>query len=120
MSRVTHSIRNGIIRSHRERQPEAIVFECRLRYSGIEDALTVDIDEVIRSCPKPTLTTDVRGHRLKQIRIRLHTLRQRLETINAERTQLRRGSRPVQAAAGSVETEIRQLLEERKRMRIDR
>lgn len=35
-----------------------------VRYSGIEDALTRDIDEVIRSCPKPTLTTDVRNHRL--------------------------------------------------------
>jgi DNA invertase Pin-like site-specific DNA recombinase len=91
-----------------------------VRYSGIEDALTVDIEEVIRSCPKPTLTTEVRSHRLKQIRIRLHTLRHRLATIDAERTQLRRGSRPVRAASDSVETEIRQWLEERKRMRIDR
>jgi DNA invertase Pin-like site-specific DNA recombinase len=91
-----------------------------VRYSGIEDVLTVDIDEVIRSCPKPTLTTDVRSHRLKQIRIRLHTLRQRMATIDAERTQLRRGSRPIRAAAENVEREIGQLLEERKRMRIDR
>src|ERR1700720_936857 len=106
MSRVTHSIRNGIIRSHRERQPEAIVFECRLRYSGIEDALTVDIDEVIRSCPKPTLTTDVRSHRLKQIRLRLRTLRQRQATVDAERAKLRQGSRPVLAAVESVEREI--------------
>lgn len=91
-----------------------------VRYPGIEDALTIDIDEVIRSCPKPTLTTDVRSHRLKQIRIRLHTLRQRMVIINSDRVNLKRGSRPIQAAADSVQTEIRQLLEERKRMRIDR
>jgi hypothetical protein len=66
------------------------------------------------------LSTDIRSHRLKQIRIRLHTLRQRLTTIKTERPQLRHGSRPVRAAAVSVETEIDQLLDERKRMRIDR
>ena len=66
-----------------------------VRYSGIEDVLTRDIDEVVRSCPKPVLSTDIRSHRLKQIRIRLHTLRQRLTTIKTERPQLRHGSRPV-------------------------
>jgi DNA invertase Pin-like site-specific DNA recombinase len=91
-----------------------------VRYNGIEDVLTTDIDEVIRSCPKPVLSTDARSHRLKEIRIRLHTLRQRMTTIEMERPQLRHGSRPVQAASVSVEAEINQLLDERKRMRIDR
>jgi DNA invertase Pin-like site-specific DNA recombinase len=91
-----------------------------VRYSGIEDVLTRDIDEVIKSCPKPMLSTDVRNHRLKQIRIRLHTLRQRHTVIQIEKSQLRHGSRPVMAATVSVETEIKQLLDERKRMRIDR
>ena len=35
-----------------------------VRYNGIEDVLTRDIDEVIRRCPKPALSTDVRSHRL--------------------------------------------------------
>ena len=39
-----------------------------VRYPGIETALTIDIDEVIKSCPKPVLTSEVRSHRLQQIR----------------------------------------------------
>jgi DNA invertase Pin-like site-specific DNA recombinase len=39
-----------------------------VRYPGIEDALTIDIDEVIKNCPKPAVTSEVRSHRLAQIR----------------------------------------------------
>ena len=46
-----------------------------VRYPGIEDLLTTDIGELIQGCPKPALTSDVRSHRLGQIRVRLHVLR---------------------------------------------
>jgi hypothetical protein len=91
-----------------------------VRYPGIEDTLTIDIEDVIRSCPKPVLSSDVRSHRLKQIRIRLHTLRVRQSSIRTERTQLRQSSRPALAASGSVDDEIARLLDDRKRLRIDR
>ncbi len=91
-----------------------------MRYSVIEDTLTIDIDEVIKRCPKPALSSDVRSHRLGQIRNRLCTLRQRQISIRSEHAQLRQSSRPVLAASESVDDEIRRLLAERKRMRIDR
>ena len=49
-----------------------------VRYPGIEDLLTIDINEVIQSCPKPALTSEARSHRLRHIRDRLHNLRERL------------------------------------------
>lgn len=91
-----------------------------VRYPGIEDALTIDIDEVIESCPKPALTSEVRSHRLMQIRLRLHTLRGRQASINAEHMQVRQSLRPVIAAREAVADEIAKLLAERKMLRIDR
>ena len=91
-----------------------------VRYPGIEDALTIDIDEVIKSCPKPALTSEVRSHRLKQIRIRLHVLRGRQASINAEHVQVRQSLRPVIAARDAVDAEIATLLADRKMLRIDR
>jgi DNA invertase Pin-like site-specific DNA recombinase len=91
-----------------------------VRYSGIEEALTVDIGEVIRTCPKPALTSEVRSHRLTQIRVRLHTLKERQTSLRLEHAQLRQSLRPVLAAREDVDKEIVALLNERKRLRIDR
>jgi len=91
-----------------------------VRYPGIEDALTIDINEIIESCPKPALTSDVRSHRLRQIRLRLHTLRGRQASINAEHALVRQSLRPALEVRETVEKEIQQLLDERKRMRVDR
>ena len=91
-----------------------------VRYPGIEDALTIDIDEVIKSCPKPALTSEVRSHRLTQIRLRLHTLRGRQASIGAEYAQVRQSLRPVIGARDAVDAEIAKLLAERKMLRIDR
>jgi DNA invertase Pin-like site-specific DNA recombinase len=91
-----------------------------VRYPGIEDALTIDIGEVIKSCPKPALTSDARKHHLTQIRARLHVLRERRKSMISEHTQLRLSSRPVLAARESVDSEIDRLLAERKRLRITR
>lgn len=91
-----------------------------VRYPGIEDALTIDIDEVIKSCPKPALTSEVRSHRLKQIRLRLHTLRGRQASIREEYPQVRQSLRPVIGARDAVDAEIAKLLSERKMLRIDR
>jgi DNA invertase Pin-like site-specific DNA recombinase len=91
-----------------------------VRYPGIEDALTIDIEEVIKSCPKPVLTSEVRSHRLKQIRLRLHTLRGRQASIGAEYAQVRQSLRPVIAARDAVDAEMTKLLAERKMLRIDR
>jgi DNA invertase Pin-like site-specific DNA recombinase len=91
-----------------------------VRYPGIENALTIDIDEVIRSCPKPALTSEARSHMLKQIRRQLHALRYRLVSIVEEQPKVRQMSRPVVAARRSVEDDIERLLADRKRLRIDR
>jgi hypothetical protein len=91
-----------------------------VRYPGIEDALTIDIDEVIKSCPKPALSSEARSHRLTQIRLRLHTLRGRQASIKAEHTKVRQSLRPVIAARDAVADEIAKLLAERKMLRIDR
>jgi hypothetical protein len=91
-----------------------------VRYPGIEDALTIDIDEVIKSCPKPVLTSEVRSHRLKQIRLRLHTLRGRQASIGDEYARVRQSLRPVIGARDAVDAEIAKLLAERKMLRIDR
>jgi len=55
-----------------------------VRYPGIEAVLTTDIDEVIKSCPKPALTSEARSHMLARIRGRLQTLRLRLASIITE------------------------------------
>ena len=91
-----------------------------VRYPGIDDALTTHIDKVIKSCPKPALSSEVRSHRLKQIRLRLRTLRERKESIRTEYTQVRQSLRPVIGARDAVESEIAKLLAERKMLRIDR
>jgi DNA invertase Pin-like site-specific DNA recombinase len=91
-----------------------------VRYSGIEEALTADIGEVIRTCPKPALTSEIRSHRLTQIRVRLHTLRERQATLRSEHAQLRQSLRPVLTVRDNVDREIAALLNERKRLRIDR
>ena len=91
-----------------------------VRYSGIEEALTADIDEVIRTCPKPALTSEVRSHRLGQIRARLHTLRLRQALLKSDHAALRQSLRPVRAAEEGLEKEIATLMGERKRLRIDR
>jgi DNA invertase Pin-like site-specific DNA recombinase len=91
-----------------------------IRYPGIEDALTIDIDEVIGSCPKPILTSDARSHMLGVIRSRLHSLRGRRASLASEHQQLRQSSRPVREACQAVDLEIEHLLADRKRLRIDR
>jgi DNA invertase Pin-like site-specific DNA recombinase len=55
-----------------------------IRYPQIEEVLTIDIEEVIKSCPKPVLTSDARKHMLTQIRSRLYELRRRLASIVEE------------------------------------
>ena len=90
------------------------------RYPGVEDALTIDIDEVIRSCPKPALTSEARSHMLAHIRVRLHALRLRLASIIEERPKVRQMSRPVLEARHAVEAEIEKLLADRKRLTVDR
>jgi DNA invertase Pin-like site-specific DNA recombinase len=113
-------------------KPEWQYYMCRLAYNGvgcsdhwirymnIEEALTIDIGEVIKSCPKPALSSDARSHRLRNIRDQLHTLRGRRNSIAAEHGQLRQSLRPVLAARENVDAEIDKLLSERKRLRIDR
>lgn len=91
-----------------------------VRYPGIEDALTIDIDEVIKTCPKPAVTSEVRSHRLARIRLRLHILRGRQASIGAEYAQVRQSLRPVIGARDAVDAEIAKLLAERKMLRIDR
>jgi hypothetical protein len=91
-----------------------------VRYAGIEDALTRDIDEIIGGCPKPLLDPDIRSNRLEQIRRRLHELRVRLASIQSEYVLVRRINRPSLANAERIEAEMQQLLDERKTLRIDR
>lgn len=91
-----------------------------VRYPGIEAALTIGIDKVIRSCPKPALTSEARKHMLNHIRVRLHTLRLRLASIVSEQPKVRQMSRPVLEARQAVESEIENLLADRQRLRIDR
>jgi DNA invertase Pin-like site-specific DNA recombinase len=91
-----------------------------VRYPGIEDALTIDIDEVISSCPKPALCSEARGQMLGQIRSRLHVLRARRTSIANEHKQVRQSWRPVLEARHAVDAEIEQLLANRKRLRVDR
>jgi DNA invertase Pin-like site-specific DNA recombinase len=91
-----------------------------VRYPGIDDALTVDIDAVITSCPKPALTSDARSHMLAQIRGRLNILRARQTSIANERQKVRQSCRPVLEARNAVDAEIEHLLADRKRLRIDR
>lgn len=91
-----------------------------VRYPGIEDAFTREIDEIIRGCPKPVLDTDIRTNRLKQISRRLHEQRARLASMQSEYVLVRRINRPSLANAERVEAEMRQLLDERKMLRIDR
>lgn len=91
-----------------------------IRYPGIEDALTIDIDDVISSCPKPALGSEARTEMLGQIRSRLHVLRRRRASIASEYKQVRQSSRPVIEAQNAVDAEVRQLLADRKRLRIDR
>lgn len=91
-----------------------------IRYPEIEETLTTGIREVIKSCPKPTLTSDARSHQLAYIRRRLKTLRDRRASMISEHNQGRLSSRPVQAARQRVETEIGELLAQRQRLRIDR
>jgi DNA invertase Pin-like site-specific DNA recombinase len=91
-----------------------------IRYAGIEDALTIDIAEIIKSCPKPALTSDARRHRLRYIRDRLHILRERRSSMAADYSQLSLSRRPLVAARDNVVAEIDALMAERKRLRIDR
>jgi hypothetical protein len=91
-----------------------------VRYPGIEDALTIDIDEVILSCPKPALNSDARRLMLAQIRSRLNVLHRRQDSIASELGQLRQSSRPSLAARQAVDAEIAHLLTDRKRLRMDR
>jgi DNA invertase Pin-like site-specific DNA recombinase len=91
-----------------------------VRYPGVEDALTVDIAELIKSCPRPALTSEARTHAIAQIRGRLGTLRSRLASIIQERPKLRQGSRPWSLVKEAVEAEIKDLLAERKRIRVGR
>jgi hypothetical protein len=113
-------------------QPNWRYFICRLaytgvgcsdhwvRYPGVEDALTIDIDTVISSCPKPALSSDARNHMLGQIRSRLHVLRARQTSIASEHQRVRQSYRPVLEARQVVDAEIEHLLATRKRLRIDR
>ncbi len=91
-----------------------------VRYPGIEDIFTREIDEVIKSCPKPVLDADVRTFRLGQIRHRLHMLRLRRTSMDADRPRNWQISRPTLDAIEQVECEIQQLLDERKKLRFDR
>ena len=91
-----------------------------VRYPGIEDIFTRGIDEVIQSCPKPVLGADIRAHRLGQIRQRLHTLRKRQASIEVDRPRNWQISRPTLDALEQVNREMQQLLDERKKLRIDR
>jgi DNA invertase Pin-like site-specific DNA recombinase len=91
-----------------------------VRYPEIETALTTNIEEIIKSCPKPALTTDARSHQLAYIRRRLRTLRTRRDSMISEHAQLRQSSRPVAAARQAVEDEMDTLLTQRKRLRFNR
>ena len=91
-----------------------------VRYPQIEEVLTIDINEVINSCPKPALTSDARKHMLMIMRSRLHQLRRRLASIIEEQPLVRQMSRPVLEARRAVEAEMERLLADRKRLRIDR
>ena len=91
-----------------------------IRYPGIEDALTTDIDGAIRGCPKPALGGEMRADRLRHIRSRLYQLRERQAPVEAERPGLRQSSRPAVAAKQAVGREISGLLEERRRLRLNK
>jgi hypothetical protein len=91
-----------------------------IRYPGIDDLFTRGIDEIIKNCPKPVIDVDTRGNRLEQIRRRLYELRNRLASIKSEYALIRQINRPSLSNAERVETEMWQLLDERKLLRIDR
>ena len=55
-----------------------------VRYAGIEDLLTIDIQEVIKSCPRPALTSDAVRHRLRRVQVQLHTLRERRLSLTVD------------------------------------
>jgi DNA invertase Pin-like site-specific DNA recombinase len=91
-----------------------------VRYPEIEQLFTADIDRLIKTCPKPVLDPDARSHRLQQIRVRLHTLRTRLASMEAERPLNWQINRPTRDALHQTRTEMEQLIDERKKLRIDR
>jgi DNA invertase Pin-like site-specific DNA recombinase len=91
-----------------------------VRYPGIEDALTVDVDGLIESCPRPALSSEARSHTLAHIRSRLHMVRSQLAVIIKEQPIVRQASRPVLAAREAAEAEIGKLLAERKSIRVGR
>lgn len=91
-----------------------------VRYPDIEHVFTRGIGEVLRSCPKLVMDPDVRAHRLQQIRVRLHVLRARHASIEADRPLNWQHSRPIRDVAQQTVTEMERLLDERKKLRIDR
>jgi len=91
-----------------------------VRYPEIEELLTIGIRQVIRSCPRPVLTSDARSHQLTYIRQRLRALRERRDSMISEHDRLRLSNRPVRAARQAVESEIEALLAQRRRLRTDR
>ncbi|HJS84679.1 MAG TPA: recombinase family protein [Acetobacteraceae bacterium] len=91
-----------------------------IRYPGIEDALTTDIEKVIQGCPKPVLGGEMRADRLRHVRSRLYQLRERRDSIDLECPSLRQSSRPAIAAKQAVGMEISKLLEERRRLRLNK
>jgi DNA invertase Pin-like site-specific DNA recombinase len=91
-----------------------------VRYPEIEHLFTVDIDKVLKNYPRPVLDPDVRSHRLQQIRARLSTLRTQLTSMEAERPLNWQISRPTRDALRHTKAETEQLLDERKKLRIDR
>jgi len=87
-----------------------------VRYPGIEDALTIDIDGVIASCPIVPLHPEVRSEALRLIAVRLRTLRRRSESLASDHATLRRSRRPVLALEQATAAEIDELLAQRKRL----
>ncbi|MBS0642301.1 MAG: recombinase family protein, partial [Proteobacteria bacterium] len=91
-----------------------------VRYPGIEDALTIDIDDVIKSCPRVPVQPEVRSHALRQITNRLRVLRRQQASLASEHATLRRSGRPVLEAEHATAAEIKRLLADRKRIWTDR
>jgi hypothetical protein len=90
-----------------------------VRYTPIEELLTTGIETVIKSCPEPAVTAEIREHMLDHISRRLRKLRSQRASMVAEHRQLRQSGRAVVEARQAVEGQIERLLEERKRLRED-
>ena len=91
-----------------------------VRYPEIEAVFIQDIEHFIRSCPQPRMHAETRRALLRNIKLRLRTLRTRLERETRAYTAHADEGRACAGWAAGTQTEIDALLAERYRLRLDR